>query len=91
MPTPVQVALVTLRDAERTKPRSKDYRGIRLLADGRKALQLLNSGRTIPEVRLVIAGSRARLYRALKLAHALEPGRRLHLFEEPKSIDPLLS
>lgn len=90
MPTPVQNALITLRNAEHAKPRTKDYRGIRLLADGRKALQLLNDGRTIPDVRLVIAGSRARLYRAIKLAHALEPGG-LSWLKEPQPIDPLLT
>lgn len=85
----VPKALATLRDAERPKPRSQDYRGVRLLADGRKAVNLLNDGRTIPEIRLLIAGSRARLYRAIKLAHALSPGG-LHIFEEPQPTDPLL-
>lgn len=83
-PLPIRAALVTLRDAEHPKPRAKDYRGIRLLADGRKAVKMLNSGATIPEVRLVIAGSRARLYRAIKLAAGGV------LLNEPQSIDPLL-
>ncbi len=40
----------------------------RLLADGHKALALLNAGRSISDCMLVIDGSRARLYRAMMAA-----------------------
>jgi len=48
--------------------RKPDYRRTRLLQDGRHALALLKAGRSIPEVMLVIPGSRARLYRAMNTA-----------------------
>jgi hypothetical protein len=39
-----------------------------LIADGRKALELIAAGRNIAELLMVIGGSRARLYRAMNAA-----------------------
>jgi hypothetical protein len=50
--------------------RRPDYRRTRLLRDGRKALAMLDQGKSIPDVRMVIGGSRARLYRAIAAARA---------------------
>ena len=43
---------------------------MRLIADGRKARQLLASGMKPRDVLLVVGGSRARLYRALAIAES---------------------
>lgn len=68
-----QAALAALRakeEAKVTKPRATDYRGPRLRADGAKALAMLKAGRTIPDIMLVMPGSRARLYRAMAIVRA---------------------
>jgi hypothetical protein len=41
-----------------------------LLADGRKALTMLDKGHDIDTVRMVVSGSRARLYRAMSAARS---------------------
>jgi len=43
---------------------------LRLIADGRKARQLLDSGMKPRDVLLIVGGSRARLYRALAIAQS---------------------
>lgn len=49
----------------------RDIQRDKLLADGRKALEMVKSGRSMLDVLMVIGGSRTRLYRATELA-ALE-------------------
>lgn len=57
-----------------------DYRRERLLIEGRKALQALKAGRSMPDLILATPGSRARLYRAIAAARA----------EQTPARDPLL-
>ncbi len=53
---------------QENKPMKSDYRRTRLLQDGHKANAMIKAGRSMSDVRMVIAGSRARLYRAMALA-----------------------
>ena len=46
----------------------RDIQRDKLLADGRKALEMVKSGRSMLDVLMVIGGSRTRLYRAMELA-----------------------
>ena len=89
----LRTAIETLRQEQAAtgrKPREQDYRGVRLLADGRKAIQMLNEGLSLPDVRMVIPGSRARLYRALKMARINKPGIVLVEGDDIPACDPLL-
>lgn len=54
-----------------TNPRPlprRQFQRDQLLADGRQALKLIQTGRSIGEVLWTIPGSRARLYRAIEAA-----------------------
>ena len=58
-----------------------------LIADGRKALELIQA-RPIADVLLVVGGSRARLYRAMEAARLADELERADMTEA--GIDPLL-
>ena len=46
----------------------RDIQRTQLIADGRKALDLINAGKPIADVLMIVPGSRARLYRAMAAA-----------------------
>jgi hypothetical protein len=53
--------------------RKPDWRRTRLLADGRKALEMRRAGRSPADMLMVLGCSRARLYRAMDAAERAEP------------------
>jgi hypothetical protein len=56
----------------------RDFQRAQLIADGRKAIAMVKHGASINDVLASIQGSRARLYRAIRIAMQQQP------------IDPLL-
>lgn len=68
--------------------RSRDAQRAKLLADGVKALELIERGRSIVDILMVIPGSRARLYRAMALASP--PGQAYSRLPAQETRDPLL-